>query len=440
MTTPAIVIDHLQAMDAPAHLYSTLQSYYDGKPRLSFLSKQAKEALKDFDRINANVCRAAVLAIQERLRIAGFTGSDVWDLFLRNNLDQRSIQVHRDALLFGAGYILTWQSPRGPVAGIESPDNFIVQRDPVTREVITACKRVRTKTTTEVWLYESELISHYRANSAGATTAGFKLVDEMTNPLGAPPVAVVGHEDAPSVLADLLTLQDSIDKLLLDMMIASEAAGRPRRWATGIEAVEKPKLDENGDPVIEGDEIVMETVSPFTETENKIMIAEPHEARIGQLSPADLAGFEAGMRILQAQVELTTGMPPAYLGQLSSNAVPASAEAIKGQEAALVARVEAKQLEYGTGWERAAQLLVALRDGGNPEDVDVSVQWCPAETRSQAQEADAVTKLYQSGLLPASYALAKLGYSSDEILAIRAAKRAETLDAQGVNVSPTPTQ
>lgn len=436
MTTPDIVVEHLQELDARQHHYSLLKSYYDGKPPLSFLSRESKEALKSFDRINSNVCRSVILAVQERLRIAGFKGTDVWDAFIRNNLDQRSIQVHRDALLFGAGFILAWPDASGrPTASIESPLSFAVQRDPITREVISGVKRVRTKTTTEVWLYQGDVIQHYRADSAGAGGAALNLVGEVDNPLGVPPIAVVGHEDCGSAIDDLLTLQCCLDKLLLDAMIASEAAGRPRRWVTGIEGKEQPKLDDDGNPVIDGDEMVMEVVSPFSETANKIMLAEPENARIGQLASTDLAGFESGVRLILSQVEMVSGLPPHYAGALSTAAQPSSADALRASEAALVARAEAKQLEYGTGWERAMQLLTALGNGGHPDDVPVRVQWSPADTRSQAQEADAVTKLFGAGLISASYALRMLGYTADEVADIQAARRDDMELGEDVKVA-----
>jgi hypothetical protein len=53
-----------------------------------------------------------------------------------------------------------------------------------------------------------------------------------------------------------------------------------------------------------------------------------------------------------------------------------------------------------------------------------------------AQEADAVVKLHQAGLLPISYALKKLGYTDDEIDEIRIARRAESLDTAGINLAP----
>lgn len=46
-----------------------------------------------------------------------------------------------------------------------------------------------------------------------------------------------------------------------------------------------------------------------------------------------------------------------------------------------------------------------------------------------------MVKLYQAGLLPAPYALAKLGYPDDEIAAIRTARRADALDTAGVNLT-----
>lgn len=63
------------------------------------------------------------------------------------------------------------------------------------------------------------------------------------------------------------------------------------------------------------------------------------------------------------------------------------------------------------------------------------VKWADPSTRSVAAEADAVTKLYAAGLLPSTAALARLGYSEDEIASIRDARRAEALDGQGVDLA-----
>lgn len=164
------------------------------------------------------------------------------------------------------------------------------------------------------------------------------------------------------------------------------------------------------------------------------MISENNDAKFGQLAAADLSGYEASVRVILGQIMAVSTLPSHYVGVFTDN--PASADALRASEASLTARAEARQATLGRSWETVAKLMIAVRDGRDPNLIDdIRVQWADAATRSVAQEADAVTKLFAAGLLPASYALARLGYSDDDVSAIRAARRAETLDAQGVNVA-----
>ena len=50
----------------------------------------------------------------------------------------------------------------------------------------------------------------------------------------------------PRVFADLVPLVDGLNKSLADMLVTSEYAARPRRWATGIELEEEDVLDADG--------------------------------------------------------------------------------------------------------------------------------------------------------------------------------------------------
>src|SRR5699024_9147067 len=114
---------------------------------------------------------------------------------------------------------------------------------------------------------------------------------------------------------------------------------------------------------------------------------------------------------------------------------PPSADGLRAAEASLTARAEQRQQTFGRAWEQVARLVYAVEHGTDPERVDVRAVWASPATRSMAQEADAVTKLFTAGLLPASFALAKLGYTDDEITAIRAARRAEALDSVGTDLA-----
>jgi hypothetical protein len=280
---------------------------------------------------------------------------------------------------------------------------------------VSAVKRVRTKTTTEAWVYYADRVEHWTANTPSAGNAGYELVETVPHGLGCVPLVAIGHEDEPSVIDDLLSIQGAINKLLLDMMVASEYAGRPRRYASGIELEEQPVInEETGEPVIDPDtgEVVTEAVNPFPE-ENRMMISEAAESKFGALPAADLKTFESGVRVLISQAMMVSGLPAHYVGLLQDSVT--SADALRAAEAALVARAEARQRQYGVGWEAVARLLVAIRDGVDPDTVTARVVWSPADTRSQAQEADYAVKLYSAGILSRTGVLKRLGLTADEI-------------------------
>lgn len=419
----------LQRLDEPTGRFTHLDAYYRGEQALAFLAPEAKAALGTrFGRMASNIPRLAVTALAERLRITGFHrdgGPDaaLWRDWIGNDLDQLAGVAHREALTLGESYLLAWAGPDGsPRVTVESARQVAALRDPATRRIVAALKRWETARTTEAVLYEADKITRLRANSTGATTAGFHTVEVLDNPLGRPPVVALKNNDrllaeGVSEMTDLIPLVDALNKLLADMLVSSEFFARPRRWASGVELEE----DEAGNPV-----------NPFPEG-HRMMIAEQPEAKFGQLQAADLAAYEASVRVILGQIMAVSALPGHYIGAMTAE--PPSADSLRATEASLTARAEARQATFGRAWEDVARLMVAIRHGVDPEAVDVHVKWADAATRSVAQEADAVVKLHTAGLLPASIALARLGYGDDEIETIRAARRVEALDVAGTDLA-----
>lgn len=423
----------LQKLDEPAARYAEAERYYTGTQPLAYLSPEAKTALGTrFGRMASNLPRLAVTSLTERLRVTGFQGVDVWDDWLRNDLDQESAIAHREALLLGQSFVIVWADRYGrPQVTVESPKQVACVRDPGTRRITAAVKRWETEKTTEAVLYGPDEIVRLRAEQTGATIHGFKVVDSIANPLAVVPVVRLLNSDrlldeGVSEIDDLKPLCDGLNKILTDLLVTSEYVGRPRRWATGIELTEDPVLDAEGNDT--GETVA---VNPFPEG-NRMMISEAAESKFGQLEAADLRGYAEAVNVLLGQIMACSALPAHYIGQLSDQ--PASADALRAAEASLTARAEARQQQFGRSWEDVARLMVAVRDGVDPLQVDVRVKWADASTRSIAQEADAVVKLYSAGLLPASYALQRLGYGDDEITEIRAARRAEALDGMAVDL------
>lgn len=424
----------LQKLDEKLSTYNTLDAYYTGTQPLAYLTPEAKDALDSrFGRMASNIPRLAVTALAERLRVTGFTGADVWPDWIANDLDQTSGIAHREALALGKSYVIVWAGKDGkPKVTVESARQMAVVTDPGSRRIVAAVKRWETTTTTEAVVYEAETIKRYRANNPGATTAGFDLIETIPNPLGVVPVVEFTNadrllDDGTSEITDLMPLVDGLNKSLADMLVTSEYCARPRRWATGIELEEADVLDAEGNPTGETTEI-----NPIPEG-NRAMISEAPDAKFGQLEAADMAAYKGSVDVLLGQIMAVSALPSHYIGITTSN--PASADALRAAEASLTARAEARQATFGRSWEQVARLIVAVSTGADPNTVTVRIVWADAATRSVAQEADAVVKLFAAGLLPASFALKRLGYDADEITEIRNARRAEALDGAGVNLT-----
>jgi hypothetical protein len=415
-------------LDEPQHLYTQLLAYYQGMQPLSFLSPEARVALGTrFARIASNIPRLAVTSLAERLRITGFDGADVWDDWLANDLDQTSAIAHREALLYGQSFVIVWADALGnPLVSVESPRQVAVITDPGTREVTAAFKRWTTDRTTEAVLYLPDEVLHLRADTVTTATHAFRVIARLPNPLGVVPVVPLRNSDlldnGVSEIADLCPLVDGLNKVLTDMLVTSEYVGRPRRWATGIELVERPAIDGDGNPVLIDGEPLVETVSPIPEGD-RLMIAENEQAAFGQLDPAGLEGYRTAVDVLTQQILAVSALSPTAVGITTSN--PSSADAIRASEASLTARAEARQRVFGRAWEQVARLMVAVRTGVPPTSVRVRVRWADASTRSIAAEADAAVKLFTAGIVSRASTLRALGWTEEAITAELAAIAAE---------------
>ncbi len=423
----------LQKLDEPAAKYNMLDKYYAGESPLAYLAPAALEALGNrLRKVSVNIPRLLVDSVCERLRVVSFTGVDIANEWTRLDLDQTSRIAHREALILGNSWAIVWADRLGrPTVSIESAHQMTAITDPGTRRIRYAVKRWEDDKRTHAIVYGPDEIVRYRAEQTGATIHGFNVVETLANPLGIPPVVRFTNtarllDDGVSEMVDCLDLSDALMKLTTDMLVASEMGARPRRFATGVELVEAPVLDDDGNPVLDGDgEPVLTEVSPIPEG-SRALIAESSDAKFGQLPGADLAGYENAIGVIMRSISAVTGLPEHLLGIGGDN--PTSADSIRASEAALTARAEARAAQFGQSWEDVARLVVAVRDGVDPQAIGtVRTQWADAATRSVAQEADATVKLVQAGILPVPYALAKLGYPDDEIAAITAARDASPM-------------
>ena len=240
----------------------------------------------------------------------------------------------------------------------------------------------------------------------------------MDNPLGSVPLYAL--ENNPRLLGGgrsdilgLLPLQDAIDKIVADSIIASEYSSLRQRWATGVEI---PK-DELGHPV-EG--VQLEA------TFKRMWVSENPDAKWGEFSVADLDGYVKLISMLTQHLAAVSRTPPHYLlGQI----VNASGDALKTAEATLVAKVQAKMVDFAETWEdvlRAAFLLAGDQERGTAEDAETL--WADPESRTESQHVDALVKQQAFGV-PDEILWEQVPYSPQTIERMKTIKAQEQANA-----------
>lgn len=424
MTTKRAV-ELLAQLDRTQRDVSRRDDRYRGDTKLKFATTEVTGELNHF---GVNLCALAVDAVAERMRIKRFhvdaggrdATANVRAAWRRSNMDQKLMPVLVDALALGSCYLTVWPDrPGRPIITPESARHMTVARDPLTGEVVDAVKRWQERDhngvvrATHAVHYERDQITRYRSDG---DTGRLAHVGAVGNPLGVVPVVPlinierIGDAVGSSVIDDLAHLVDALGKLLADMLVASEDVARPRRWATGV-ALDDDDGDDgwtaDGDDLDPAaDEPPAPAVSPF-ESGNRMFTVESPEAKFGQLPGADLAGYKTGVDLLLQSIMAVSALPAHMVGITTAN--PSSADAIRAAEASLTARAEGRIHVLGVGIEQALALVAAFTDHVDPRDVDVKLSWASTATRSTAQEADAVTKLYSLGIIDRDEARERMG-------------------------------
>lgn len=422
-----------------------LDAYYEGRQVLSFLSPEAREALGNRLRaLVANYPRLVIDSMAERLRVVGFTvegqpAHDIYASWEAAGFEDGHGVAHTEALTLGRSFVTVWADSTGaPTLTVDSPHEVAVTRDPITREVTAAAKRWKEDGKARAMLFLPDRVCEYVTSARvpeGGTIPpeGWVQSKSWPNPLGEVPVVPIVNRgrlldvDGVSEMRDVTDLTDAVAKLLADLMVASEMGSRPRRWATGMEIVEEPRRDAQGLVVTdEHGEPVMDAVNPFGSEARRVWQAEKPDAKFGQFATADLTGYGAAVDLLLQSISAVSGLPAHYLGVHGDQ--PASADAIRSAEASLVARCHARQRSFGPSWAKVASLVAAVQNGTRPKRVEVV--WADPSTRTEAQTADAVTKLVQANILPVEEALARMSYTPQQVEDMRAMRMREALDRQ----------
>lgn len=393
--------------------YQRLVGYYDGDHPLAFSSQKFLEAFGGlFQAFADNWCSIVVDSVEERLNIEGFRVGEeitadraaqaIWE---HNQLGAQSQLGHTDSLVCGVSNVTSWYGEDGRAEiTVESPSTSIVATHPKIRSRRLAALRLWVDEAEfehaelflpdRVYLLRSpsprpgDIIDAANAQWEPEVTADTDGDGSMVNPLGLVPMVPLQNRPrltlskragvlAQSEIAEVLPVQDAVNKLVADMMVAAEYVAYPQRWATGVTVERDPATNEVVSP-------------PGWRATMQAWLDENPATKFGTFETAELGNYVQAIEMLVQHIASITRTPPHYL---NASADRLSGESIKAAETGLVAKTRRKQRHYGESWEEVMRL--AGRIENNPalaSAESMETIWSDAESRTESEHIDAVVK------------------------------------------------
>lgn len=361
-------------------------------------------------------------SVGERLHVEGFRlGENIagdrraWRIWQENNLDAEADLGFLEALIHGEAYTLVWPDatdPSKPRIYMEHPSQVIVASSPEDRRARLAALKSWTEDDgrvmatlylpDEIWKFEAP------ARSSGASNIRWKDREVSGEPFPLPnkfgvvpvvPILTRRRMLGPGVseIDNVITVQDRINRLTLEMMVAAYFAAFKQRWATGLAIPVDPQTQQ--------------PIEPFRGAVEHLWTSKSKDTSFGEFQATDLENYVKVIEMQVQHVAVKTRTPPHYLF-LRGN-MP-SGESLRTAETGLVKKVLSRQKGYGEGLEETMRLAFQVA-GVQPRGLEtMETQWADPESRTESEHVDGVMKRMALGI-PLRQLWEDLDYSQEQI-------------------------
>lgn len=392
-------------------------AFYDGNQPLTYANDRLREVFSGSQvKFTENWCGVVVDAAKERMQVSGFTvpagaQSTVKTLWENNQLGLLTDDVHEAALITGEAYVIVWPDA-------ETGDVEMYYNDPRMCHVFYDPQRPRKpRMAAKLWvdeadecyrliLYYADHLEYYRTlNKATSVSSAAAFVRDDTqyvegqvehpiNPYGVIPVFqfVMRQRFLRGDLYDVIPLQNGINKLLTDMMVAAEFGAFKQRWVISNADLSTLKNSPNEIWSIPAGDGMGQATS------------------VGEFSPTELDNYLQAIENLATSTAKITRTPMHYFYQ--TGGYP-SGEALVAMEAPLNFKVQARQERFNPVWAELMAFALML-SGQTVKQTDVVVSWKPVQTMQPETEARILLLNGQAGI-PLEVSLKRAGWTNSEI-------------------------
>ena len=422
--------------------YAKLERYYRGVHDLSFATEKFQNAFGTlFREFAMNLCPAICDAIKDKLRITEFRvdagpqdiSAAVRRIWQSNRMDQRSGELHKEALKNGDAYAIVWPNEVGvPTIYPNKAANIAVMYDEESSgKLLWAAKFWRTADKrTRLNLFFPDRIEKYISAKGSdsilpdarefipsdITQSFFTSQDSkqlelfpdmekmpshiVRNPYGVVPLFHFANNSdigmpGQSELEAAIPIQDGLNKSVLDMLVAMEFSAYRQRWAAGIEI----EYDKEG-----------KAVAPFTAGIDKLWIAQDANARFGDFDAANLEGFLKVKDSFRIDIASVTGTPLHYL--MPHMKGQPSGESLKKAETRFIAKVRDRQESFGQTWADIMQFALMIEGRGS--DIRLHTNWEDPSPMSDREVLENILIKKNIGI-SVEQALSEAGYGVSDV-------------------------
>ena len=412
--------------------YDLLYAYYDGNHPLVYSTEHLADIFRKIEaRWVQNWMSVVVDSALERLTFKGFEVDEgaaqpgapqrpkaegpaskrLTELGAATDLEIEAFDAHKDALITGEGFLLAWPDDEG---GFDLYANdprlvhaFYESESP--KDIEFAAKWWRVPGATMMNLYYPDRIEHWVGPKMPRSGRSFTLIeagaeDEQGNPIGVAPIEDNPHGRVPvfhfrtsrrgpgGELRKLISAQDAVNKLLADMMVASEFGSFPQRYVITEQDTSKLKIAPG-------------QLWTFTPADEGV---QPTAA--GSFPVVDVEKYLGAMDKLATSIAIVSRTPKHYF--FAQGGDP-SGEALIAMEAPLVKKCEHYGELFGQVWRELGEFMLAAT-GIAVAPGAVSAVWDTMQTQQPISSTTALLN-YVKATMPLVTALRELGWGPDEI-------------------------
>ena len=419
-----------------ATLYQRYGNYYryGARDTTLVLPEKFKKELNNLG-LRRNYCAPVVDAFIAKLRYKGMVIPDkkakeiIDEVWKENRMDAKMIQLHRIAAKKGDAYAIVWPDESEHIQIQVNPPELITPViDPADANHVLYYKKEwqvyngkETFARRDVFYLDRIERLYSKEGDTWSPYLGDGKPDKYPNPYGVLPVVHFKNRIdegtfGVSELADAIPIQDDINRLIMDMLMAAGYLGFGQTFIIGTTYKQVTNNNPDG----------------LDRNPGSGWIIPNENAKVGKLTADDMHGLLDAIKQEVQEMATITRTPLHYL---QSSAGTPSGISLQELEGPLVDKVREAQIGFGNAYEDINSLILTMQ---GIQEAETSILWQDPIQMVDVKKTQNDIVLYNGDALSRKQLLRNQGYTDDQIALIEKEIKAENTEFENITPATTP--